>query len=358
VDIQQHNELLAKKQRTLDWKNKLLLEKVQAMEAKDEAIMAKGRTMEWKNQVIEEKSAAMDKLKDQKGALFRINKLRSMSEKQLHAKLVKVLSLMQAHLERETRDKNIMEVSKSHLQDAVAAHSKAMSALVARVNMPDDLVEPLESATATLHTTVHTVMNFAAGQIVEDTKNAEKRLAGMTQTILDDLKAQVAQDEKDLADEARRRKEDPDYKGFEEDFNSEDHPISGAEKELHQIVLDFKQKMETMDPPTLTEDNLKSGAGVLSQYRDGSLEYEPAQQKMRDMMIGGGWKIDDSKGDDSSLQFAEFLRQAAFRSSRAEVVAKLAEWEAGKLSDAMAMLDIEKAVNAGKVGGMWLDRNK
>ena len=97
----------------------------------------------------------------------------ALSEKVAHAKLVKMMTVMQNFLTRERKTQNIIKVSKQHLQRALDTHSAAIKSMSS--DLAPAMQEMLSKLSTDLVAEVSSTMDFATDEITGETNAAESR---------------------------------------------------------------------------------------------------------------------------------------------------------------------------------------
>lgn len=341
-------KVIGSQERTLEWKNELIAEKTKELAnkeaelaARSEMLARKQRTLEWKQSLIREKvadsTAKHEETQRIKKQLFETQHIHHLTDQQLHAKLIKVLATLQAHLTRATKHEHVVESSKHHLKEAIGAHAKVMKELI-----PDDKTGKLEKATVALHNTVHEVINFVAEQIVDENHKSEATLKTLTQEVLDELKSEIA-DEKKIHDEEQKMGEkDAEYKHMMDEYAKEDHKPSADEGAIKKMIKQYKETVDSIRSPVgMKQSDVDDGYKIVDGLRDGTIDFEAGQSKMKAAMSAHSYPIDEEATDVLGI-FEQYLSEGEFMVQHEETRKHLDAWARGEMSDQEVMLEIER----------------
>jgi len=341
-------KVIGSQERTLEWKNELIAEKTKELAnkeaelaARSEMLARKQRTLEWKQNLIREKvadsTAKHAEVQRAKKQLFETQHIHHLSDQQLHAKLIKVLATLQAHLTREARHEHVVEASKNHMKEAIGAHAKAMKKLIG-----SDKGGELEKATVTLHNTVHEIINFVSEQIVGDHAKAEATLKSLTQEVLDELKSEIADDAKIAEDEKKMGENDAEYKAMMDEYKEEEHKPSQDEGAVKKMIEEYKKTVDSIRSPTgMKQSDVDDGYKVVDGVRDGTIDFEAGQEKMKAAMVAHSYPVDETATDLLGV-FEQYLSEGEFMVQHEETRKHLDRWTKGEISDQEVMLEIER----------------
>ena len=99
--------------------------------------------------------------------LFRVTRLKNLSERSLHEKLLKVLAALQSFLQRQQMADEVVQHAKIHIDTAVGIHKKSTKKLLDLLGEETgrtmkDAHSALEDATTSLHKVLHKVLGAEA----------------------------------------------------------------------------------------------------------------------------------------------------------------------------------------------------
>lgn len=343
-------KVLGRQERTIEWKNEVIRDKSKQLEQKEEELAArsdmlarKARTLEWKQELIREKvkqaAERQQEMQHIKKQLFETQHIHHLSENQMHAKLIKVLATLQSHLTRHQRHEHVVQASKEHMKQAVGKHAQAMKKLIDA--LPAKKSAELKEATSQLHSTIHEIIAFVSEQIVEENDSAEARLKKVTQDVLDELQTDIA-DEKKLTElEEHEAAADMEYKQMLEEAHKNDSP-SKDEESVTKMIKEYKKTVDSIRSPTgMKQSDVDKGYKIVDSIRDGTLDFEEGQRKMKAQMTAHSYPIDETATDLIAI-FEQFLSEGEFMVQHEATRKKLKQWESGTLSNSEMVMEIEK----------------
>ena len=130
------------------------------------------------------------------------------------------------------------------------------------------------------------------------------------------------------------------------------------EKDVHTMLENFEEKVGSLNPPDLTQAELKTAEELQIRLANAKPEEIPdIQEQMKKMADEAGMFFISSDGlkiGEIGNEFNEMVDEAKFRSAQDTIKDQLNQWIEKKLSDAEMMLAIQKRVARGEVNPAWL----
>jgi hypothetical protein len=349
-EIEDNLELLGRTKRTLDLKNNQLLAKHHAYEEKSQELAElsamlgkKQRTIDWKNEILEAKiKLSNDQAEVASGArknLFRVQRLKNTSERGLHEKLLKVLAALQGFLQRQQIADTVVQHAKMHIDTAVGIHKKSTKKLLDLLGEETgrsmkDAHEALEDSSGSLHTVLKKVLGHASDEIADDAKYAKHKLKLVVQDLVEELKEEEKfEDEAETAEKLMRDEGDETFKEFEEEWDKEKHEDHvEADMEDNVKMLEFvKTKIIHSKPARMDESEILKGQKIIDEMNSGDRDYEEAQADMSKFMQKYGkepvYGDEGKEYTDVAMQFEEMLGEARFTPHKNKFLDGFEKWE-------------------------------
>jgi len=296
-----------------------------------------------------------------KAAIFRTKALQQLDEAQQEAKLVKIFTVMQQHFSRDKREKDMTRVFKGKVKAAMDAHKKSIDTILKELEgnptVVNYLKKTLYKAAEDFHMQASAITKQYGDAILREGQQAEQKLKKLTSSITSEMKADVKEEKREIKEETSLEKKDPEYAKLEEDFKKEGHKASQDEKDVENIIENFKENVDAIQPPTLKTDSLDDAKALLAKFEAGkSGDIKTTTNEMSKIMKSAGYKPKTT--GDVAAQFREFIDEADFGPGKPEMEKDLQKWKNEKISDSEMMLDIEKQVKDGEVNPEWLHRDE
>jgi hypothetical protein len=184
--VDESKEALAAKERTLEWRKSIIDEKQERINGLDktasdeiDALVAKDRTLQWKAQVVEEKQKQIKKLEarnvKQRKELFEIHKVHALGSKVAHAKLVKMMTVVQNYLTRQKKTNEILRVTNRNMNGQIRKYQKSMDTLAEDMNWQPHTKKRLKDGYNEFADQVKSLMEFSSSEIIKENAGAEKK---------------------------------------------------------------------------------------------------------------------------------------------------------------------------------------
>jgi hypothetical protein len=376
-EISENLELLGRTKRTLDLKNGQLLAKHREFEEAHNKLAElsatlgkKQRTIDWKNEILEAKiKLANDQAEVASGArknLFRVTRLKNLSERSLHEKILKVLSALQGFLQRQQIADSVVQHAKLHIDTAVGAHKKSTKKLLDLLGEETgrtmkDAHEALEDSTSSLHKVLNKVLGHASEEIADDAKHAKTKLKLVVQDMLEELKEEEKfEEEANNAEKTMHDEGDATYKEFEEEWDKEKHPEDSNDdmKENMKMLVYVKNKiLASSVSGDLDEESIKKGQKIVDEMNSGDRDYEEAQADIAKFMqkYDRTPKYDEQGKEftDLAVQLELLLVEARFSPQKSKYLAGFERWE--KSSEAEELTNYHSLFGMVEVGRLYMD---
>ena len=278
-----------------------------------------------------------------------------------HARMFKVLLVMQRHLRQEAQAQSILRDAHDQLRKLTTQHQDRVKKLLAGLERTQDakMAARLKNATASFQGPVAQIMRMVQRGLHNGDNQARKRLGRATQHILSDLKS-AAEDE--MAQEAeihamaqhdavvgswdrqRRRK-------------SAKRPRSQDEADIEDMMLALEARLKRVDPAHLLDaKDAQHGEMLIKQImtarsKDSGTSKRIALIAMRGMLSAANVALPvgaDAPGTDAEdlilAKFEELVYNSRFATLRAPVLEMLAAWHSGDISTTKFLLSLEQLV--------------
>jgi hypothetical protein len=322
----------------------------------------------------------------EKQALFRSRMEVANSNKAAESKLVKILSVLQDHLSRDTEDKDALLDFQMAFGNQVKKHKRLLKRelklLDGNQKVSKYLTHELDEAVNDFYWIVTEEVKSCGEGLLQEGKDADARVQLLTQGVLDELEAESKEEAREERDEERIEMKDPQWKNFAAQFKKHSkfaRVESQDQKDVEEMLSQFKQNIADMpEPPYLSPADLEEAQKlrkVLDRQFDGAKSMggrkgelnvqrprneEAIREKMITMMKKakfiptGQTAASPDYGTDTMLLFDEFVDMAMGRNALPELEGELKDWEKDKISDNVMMLQVEKAVENGEVNPIML----
>jgi hypothetical protein len=185
----------------------------------------------------------------EKSALFasRMEVARTSSEAE--TKLVKVLSVLQDHLQRDTEDKQALVDFQMSFGNEIKKHKRVLKRelklLGGNKKVHDYLQEELDMTIDDFYWEVTRNVRTYGEEILAEGQVANARVTLMTQSVLDELEAEGKQEQREARDEAKLEASDSRWKVLASTFRAHSqysHMESQDQKDVEEMIERFKAK--------------------------------------------------------------------------------------------------------------------
>jgi len=312
-------------------------------------------------------AVAQQRVVAHKKALLVTKELDMMDNAQQEAKLIKVLSLIQAHFARDRKEAEMMVVFHKRFNDAMLAHKKAIDVVLAELDGNPKVVaylrEQLYGSAKDFHIRTASVAKRYGAAITTEGQEAEERLRTLTQSILAELAADVREEHAEKAQEATLEAKDPEWKKMAAAY-AKAHPAGGAggsksqdQRDVTSMITHFEQHVKDLPENTLSGGEIAAAQRNLARFRtDPRVTFGEMSAEV-DRFFGAAQVPVPDVGEQAQLlvKYEELIEQELFLTKDLEKLqAELANWEDGKLSNAEMVASIETEVANGQVDPTWL----
>lgn len=296
-----------------------------------------------------------------------------MENKQSEAKLMKLLSVLQDHLSRDREDEQALMDFQLEFSKAIETHKlqikKILKTLDQNKQVKTYLTKHLYEGVDTFYKNSLKLTTDTGDAILQEGRQAESRVAVLTQAILDELQSEVKEEKREVNEEKFLDKSDPQWKNMDQKFKKEDHRTTQDEKDVEAMIEHFKENIEEVSPPQMTKAEIQDAENLMltlqEQFKNGASKHLPRneaaiREKMIQIMkkskfVPYGQHAGDVDYEKDTVQiFQELIHAAKFGGDIPVVEAELKDWEKDKKTDAEVLLDIEKEVEDGKVDPIML----
>jgi len=303
-----------------------------------------------------------------KKALLVTKELDMMDNAQQEAKLIKVLSLIQAHFARDRKEAEMMVAFHKRFNDAMLAHKKAIDVVLAELDGNPKVVaylrEQLYGSAKDFHIRTASVAKRYGAAITTEGQEAEERLRTLTASILAELAADVKEEKAEKAQEATLEAKDPEWKKMAAAY-AKAHPADGGgaggksqdQRDVTSMITHFEKHVKDLPENTLSGGEIAAAQRNLKRFRtDPRVTFGEMSAEV-DRFFGAAQVPVPDVGEQASLlvKYEELIEQELFLTKdKTKVQAELANWEDGKLSNAEMVAGIETEVARGQVDPTWL----
>jgi len=310
----------------------------------------------WEQRTLDTQSA---RLAAQRGTLVRKQAMDFVDRGAKQAKLLKVLTVMQAELSREARGMDRLGQLEGEFQGDIDRHHAQIDALVEKMKGNPEVVKYLKSelgkAAHKLHANAHGLVLGLGRSIAIERANAEGWLTTATHNVVTELDKEIAQ----------RGATPALVKGAVSSLGAAAARPSQDERDLRIMVRNFERNMRAVPGGVRLGPFGLAGAekvlrAVDNMGRTGPLaghEKWPAlQAEMARIAKGAGFA--KPRKASAVEAFRLLLRAARFNAdggrARAALEPALARWRAHSLSDVRMLALIEQQVEKRAVPADWL----
>jgi len=311
-----------------------------------------------------------------KKALFRTKRMSVMGEKAQEAKLIKIMSVLEQHLGRDRQEGDMFQAFEGRFDQLLDQHKvdvkKALSMLEGNPTLVNGLTTLLSNHAVTFKRNILKVTQKYGEQIQEESMAAEQRLKDASDALVTELNAEVGEQKRLTKEDEETAQKDPQWKQLEEDFKKGPaNKKTQDEKDVHNMINNFEEKVSEINAPDLTENQLRKAEELQERLAHAKPEEVPGiQEEMKKMADEAGmFFISIKDGDEKetiigevgqgnvgevSNEFNEMVDEAKFAAVQEPIKKELNEWMDKKKSDADVMRDIEQKVSDGEINPAWL----
>jgi hypothetical protein len=318
-------------------------------------------------------------------SLFRARQAHRSDEKQESAKLIKVISLVQAHLSRDQRDQRATASLMAHLEAARQRHRQRFEKVLAALGGNPEVVAFLRKELGARISAFHAHVIAASRQygqaLLQEGKDAEHRLRVLTQSAISELASETAHVKRESKEEAALEAKDPTWAAVARQAAAK-HKRARAqtrdELDEEAMIASFKDRIDIIPTqPSLTPREMERGMELLALHavNDGEVvqgavpdgqslsgrtaklgEIEAEMQALMAKAGAGAAVPGQPAQQHAASQFAEFMKQAEFGRTGGlkKMQHDVALWKADKMTDAQVMLEIQRQIAGGQVDPQWV----
>lgn len=309
-------------------------------------------------------------------ALFRTKQISIMGEKAQEAKLIKIMSVLEQHLGRDRQEGDMFQAFEGRFDQLLDQHKKdvkkALSMLEGNPTLVNGLTTLLANHADTFKSNILKVTQKYGEQIQEESMAAEQRLKDASESLVTELNAEVGEQKRLSKDNEELSKKDPEWKKLNEDFKTDPaNKKTQDEKDVHNMINNFEEKVNEMHPPDLSDNQLQKAEELQERLAHAKPDEVPKiQEEMKKMADEAGmFFISIKDGDEEetiigdigkgrvgevSNEFNEMVDEAKFAEVETPIKKELKQWTDKKKSDADVMRDIEQKVSDGEINPAWL----
>ena len=214
-----------------------------------------------------------------KKALLVTRELDQLDNAQQEAKLIKVLSLIQAHFARDRKEAEMMVAFHKRFNAAMIAHKKAIDVVLAELDGNPKVVaylrEQLYASAKDFHIRTASVAKRYGAAITTEGQEAEARLHKLTQSILSELDADVKEEKQETAQEAALERSDPEWKKMAAEYNAKNPmPKSQDQRDVTSMITHFEKHVQDLPENTLTLSEIEAAKAKLESFQRGEGTYD------------------------------------------------------------------------------------
>lgn len=302
-------------------------------------------------------------IKVHKKALFRTKAIDRLTQKQQEAKLIKILSIVQAHFSRDRQEEDMITAFEGRFSVAMDQHKKRINKVLKQLEGNPSVVKYLRTtlykAAEAFHIHSAAVAKQYGAAVIHQGESSESRLKKFSKSIIKELEAAISAEKLDKEEEDNLEKVDPEWKKMEKKFEKEAHPTSQDEKDVHEMLKNFDSRIKRLPQPVLSKKDIKEAEQLLTvgEKKAMRIDFKHLQETAKTFYKRAGVPIPASATKGNVLKgFRELIKLAKFRlGTEPQIKKQLALWEKGHQSDNELMLKIEQGIKAGQVNPEWLE---
>jgi hypothetical protein len=163
--------------------------------------------------------------------------------KAAESKLVKILSVLQDHLQRDHEDKQALVDFQMAFGNQVKKHKrvlkKELKLLGGNTKVHDFLQKQLDGTVDDFYWKVTKLVRSSGETLLQEGSDADARVKLLTQGVLDEIEAETKQEAREDRDEERLEMKDPNWKRLADDFKKHSkfaHSESQDQKDVEEII--------------------------------------------------------------------------------------------------------------------------
>lgn len=313
-----------------------------------------------------------------KKVLFKARHHEMADAKQEEMKLVKVLALMQAHFGRDRRERTHLASMKADLSTAVRQHDEGTHTVLRQVEANKDVYtymkQELEAANAKFHTLTDSLIQQYGADLRQEGIDAEGRLKTLTQTVLDELDSEMAEEKREASEEQELEREDPQWKQFTKENKDPDwNRKSKDEKDVEAMLSQLYNKVSKVSQPQIPRKMIKLCKRLSNEYNfapklNGGKNKAKIAKEMRNLLTTvqympriNKFTVSENKLNELFYSFVSNLEDSWETFDKLDEVApilkpSLEQWRTTprKISTSEMFMHVEQLVKARKLRPSWL----
>jgi hypothetical protein len=291
-------------------------------------------------------------------AVFNTKMLSRMDEQAQEAKLMKVMSVLQQHLGRDRQEGDMFQAFEGRFDSLIEEHKTdvkgALEALDGNPILVNKMTGLLMNNAKAFQGSVLKITRRYGDGIQEESMAAEQRLMDASESLVNELQAEVEEQsalkEQDETEAEKSKK----WKMLQQQFRAHYKEKGKAktllrrtkdEKDVHTMLENFEEKVNSLNPPDLTQKELKTAEELQMKLANAKPEDIPEiQERMKNMADEAGMFFISSDGlkiGEIGNEFNEMVDEAKFRSAQETIKEQLNQWIDKKMTDAEMMLEIQ-----------------
>lgn len=250
---------------------------------------------------------------------------------------------------------------------------KSLSMLEGNPTLVNGLTKLLSGHADTFKQNILKVTQKYGAAIHEESMAAEQRLKDASDSLVIELNAESSEQKRLVKEDEELVAKDPQWKEMDKEFKKDPaNKKTQDEKDVHNMIENFEEKVEDMNPPDMDQANLRKAEALQERLANAKPDevagIQAEMQKMADE--AGMFFISMEDGQDQptvigkigpgmpvgevSNEFNEMVDEAKFASVKKPVEKELRDWKEHKKSDVDVMRDIEQRVSEGEINPAWL----
>ena len=278
-------------------------------------------------------------------ALFKLKEINRVAEHAAQARLVRLGSALESHLERDQQQMQMLDILGKRQAKLMSEHEAEVRKIASNSNLDKaEMQAAIDLSTRTFHKSLRQMVSRHTKYIAEEGRVAEQRLNDLHKEIMSELETEVLEDSFN-----RDPKSASDTKALMEASKTQI-------EQLKHMLHNFEHKVRRIEQVALSTRKMKEWEKLLADTRSGAIDFEQGEKKMLELMNAAAvGALSKSRSDQNNVMenFEMMLHEVKFSPVKRQLLDEMRGWETGKISVQEVLLDIQRRIKRGEVDSAW-----
>lgn len=278
-------------------------------------------------------------------ALFKLKEINRVAEHAAQARLVRLGSALESHLERDQQQMQMLDILGKRQAKLMSEHEAEVRKIASNKGLDKaEMQAALDLSTRTFHKSLRQMVSRHTKYIAEEGRVAEQRLNDLHKEIMSELETEVLEDSFN-----RDPKSASDTKALMEASKTQI-------EQLKHMLHNFEHKVRRIEQVALSPKKMKEWQKLLEDTRSGAVDFEVGEKKMLELMNAAAvGALSKSRSDQNNVMenFETMLHEVKFSPVKRQLLDEMRGWETGKISVQEVLLDIQRRIKRGEVDSSW-----